>query len=331
MATQLRQAPLRDRTEDRALFVAPDGYERALWAARERLNVLLVAERGAGKTTVLRQLQLALRDGAHGGAVVFVDLAGAETPDRALALIAAAAAEALADAPVGWIPPLPRPGESDADRNTRFALDQLAELEPCTLLLDNVRAEHVGYPLFGTFRDRLWEMPHQWLVGAGELDRRWLLRPPADAFWEEVVEISLTAAAARELLERRLGARPDWLERVVEQVGTNPRSLIAAALAASRDGEGADAALAPWEDWQRRVGELDARSAALIAELSARGAVSASDPDLLSGLGWARTSLLRTLERREAAGLVESFNEPGGRGRPRRLYATTEPGRRRRG
>jgi predicted ArsR family transcriptional regulator len=68
-----------------------------------------------------------------------------------------------------------------------------------------------------------------------------------------------------------------------------------------------------------------------MAELSGREPVSASDPELLSALGWARTSLLKTLETLENAGLVASWSEPAGTGRPRRLFATTEPGSQRRG
>jgi predicted ArsR family transcriptional regulator len=70
----------------------------------------------------------------------------------------------------------------------------------------------------------------------------------------------------------------------------------------------------------------------LIAELSSRPPVSASDEELRSSLGWARTTLLRTLEQLEGEGLVESWNEPSGTGgRPRRLFTTSEPGRHRRG
>jgi hypothetical protein len=205
-------------------------------------------------------------------------------------------------------------------------------------VVDNVDAERVGFALFGTYRDRLWETPHQWIVGADRTaGKRWLLRPPADSFWEEVLDLSYTDEAARELLVRRLGSYPDWARPIVENVGANPRQLLRAALATVASQEASDSSslpgdLAEWEAWHQRVAQLDRRHSMLIAELSARPPVSASDEELLSSLGWARTTLLRILEELEKDGLVESWNEPSGSGgRPRRLFTATEPGKPRRG
>jgi hypothetical protein len=208
-------------------------------------------------------------------------------------------------------------------------------------LIDNLDAEHVGFPLFGTFRDRLWETTHQWIVAAERaVGRRWLLRPPADSFWEEVIDLDYTDEAARELLIRRLGSDPDWTGAIVENVGTNPRQLLRAALATVAAGEPSEegsnalpgANLAAWEEWHRRLAQLDRRRSMLMAELSARPPASASDEELLSSLGWSRTTLLRALEELEHEGLVQSWSEPSGSGgRPRRLFTTTEPGRARRG
>ncbi len=194
-----------------------------------------------------------------------------------------------------------------------------------------MHAQDAGFPLFGVLRDRLWETPHQWIVSGETLDRRWLLRPPADAFWEQVIELRYTAQAARTLLELRLGGSPPWIGPIVDSVGTNPRRLVSAALAASRDHDQPTIVVAAWEDWHQRLAGLERRPAMLMAELSGRQPVSASDPDLLSSLGWARTTLIKNLEQLERAGFVESFNEPGGTGRPRRLFVTLEPGKPRRG
>jgi DNA-binding MarR family transcriptional regulator len=326
MSSQLRQAPLLDRDRDKALFVLPEDFDRVSWSVRQGFNVLILGDRGQGKTSVLHQLELDLRQEQPDRHITFVDLAGADSGEVALRLLVSGAADAMGQL-LAWAPPLPRPNEPDEERNIRAALDQLMALEACTFFIDNLNARDVGFPLFGVLRDRLWETPHQWIVAGQKADRRWLLRPPADAFWEQVIELEYSADAAHELLERRLKSRPSWIVPMVESVGTNPRRLLRAALAAIHDDEQPENVVQTWEDWQKRLASLDRRSSMLMAELSGRPPVSASDPELLRSLGWARTSLLKTLESLEKQGLVESWNESAGTGRPRRLFTATEPGK----
>lgn len=332
LARNLSQRPLRDREEDSSLFVPPLGYDAALWTARQGLNTLILGVRGQGKTSVLHQMERALRQPAHSDRPpVFVDLEAAESAGVALQLLVAAGSR-VTRRPLSWIPPIALPNESAEDGATRAWLDQLTELPACVFLIDNVRPEEIGFQLFGTFRDRLWEMPHQWIAAADKLaGRRWMLRPPADSFWEEVIDLDYTTDAALELITRRLGNPPPWADAIVKNVGANPRQLLRAVLAAVRDQEQPGDSLGDWEDWHRRVADLDRRPSMLMAELSARPPVSASDPDLLESLGWARTSLLKTLEDLEREGFVESWSEPDGTGRPKRLFTATEPGRPRRG
>jgi hypothetical protein len=324
MKRSIRQAPLRDREADAALFVEPDGFGRLLWAAREGLNVLVLGPRGGGKTSALRQLQLRLRGEGGGPPAVFVDLAGARSPAMALQIVVALASEHLGTA-LPWRPVAPRPYEDDDDFTARSAIDQLEAIEPCRFLLDNASPEPVAHALFGTFRDRLWETPHQWLLAGDLHDRERLLRPPADGFWEEVVELSLTERHAADLIALRLGQRPGWLGEMVDQAGTNPRRLLRAALDATSDVEPADA-IAARRDWNARVAALGERPARLLAELESLGPVSASDPQLRDRLGWARTTVQRALNELEAAGLVRSWEQSEGQGRPRRLFTVVAPG-----
>ncbi len=326
----IRQAPLLDRDRDSSLFVAPDGYDRVSWAVGEGLNTLILGGRGQGKTSALRQLALWLRRNRPDRSATFLDLAAARSLDAALRLLVSAAAEALGQL-LEFAPPLPRPNETEAERGVRVSLDRLATFAPCTFFLDNVHAGEVGFPMFGVMRDRLWETPHHWVLSGDLWDRRWLLRPPADAFWEEVVDLRYSTESARRLIERRLGGSPAWIGPLVDSVGPNPRRLLRATLAATRGDAQPEAVIGSWETWNDRVAQLDPRASALIAELSSRGPVSASDSDLLSSLGWARTSLLGSLDLLEREGFVESWSEPAGTGRPRRLFATTEPGSPRRG
>src|SRR3954451_5707530 len=104
MDTKIRLAPLRDRDSDASLFVAQEGFDRMLRAALAGLNVLVLAPRGGGKTTALRQLQLRLRKEVPAGEVVFADLAGLTEPGSALQMLVALASEQLGDS-LPWKPP----------------------------------------------------------------------------------------------------------------------------------------------------------------------------------------------------------------------------------
>ncbi|HEX8744624.1 MAG TPA: hypothetical protein VF712_15985 [Thermoleophilaceae bacterium] len=323
MTSRLRSIPLRDRTADSLLFVPPDGFERAQTAALHNLNVLVLAPRGGGKTSALHQLELRLRDdGAP--PVVFADLAGVDAPHAALQTLVALASESIG-ADVLWKPPPARPHEADEDLAARTAIRQLAGLTACRFLIDNASAEKVAYPLFGTFRDRLWDTPHQWILAAALHDRGRLLRPPADAFWEEVVDLSLTQSQAHDLLVRRIEGTAPWAQALVGELGTtNPRQLIRAALAATIHPDGPEAVVATRRRLQEQVDRLGERPAILLEELRSRGPVSASDPELLDRLGWARTTVLRALDDLVEAGLVQTYEQPQGRGRPRRLFAPVD-------
>jgi hypothetical protein len=323
MTRSLRQSPLRDREEDAQLFVAPEGFSRLQSAVQEGANVLLLAERGGGKTTALRLLQWRLRQGGAQPPTVFVDLAGARTPGIALQTIVAEASEHLG-VPVSWRPP--RPYEADDDFNARSAIDHLGELSKCRFLIDNANADQVAYAIFGTFRDRMWETPHQWVLAADLSDQDRVTRPPADAFWDELVTLAFTAEQAAKLIALRLEERPAWLPPMVDEAGTNPRQLVRAAFEAKRHPRQPAAAIAARRAWNARVEGLAERPARLLSELQSIGPVSASDGELRARLGWARTTIQRALAELVDAGLVRSWEQPEGQGRPRRLFVAIDPG-----
>jgi hypothetical protein len=231
------------------------------------LDVLVLGAPGQGKTSVLHQLELGLRDGEAQRRAVFVDLAAASSVDAALQLLVSVAAEAGGEA-LQWTPQVPLPDEGLEESRTRTWLSQLLRLPPCTFLMDNVGAESVGFALFGTFRDRLWETSHHgcslpiaWGAALAAASAGGFVLGRGDG------ELDYSQEAAHDLLVRRLGGDPAWTGAIVENVGTNPRQLLRAALAnlappsaSTGDAQAASGGgLAEWEAWHRRVAQLDRR------------------------------------------------------------------------
>ena len=203
--------------------------------------------------------------------------------------------------------------------------------EPSTVLVDGVDAD-VAHTIFGRFRDTLWEFPHRWVV-TGDVDSRSrYLRPPADVFFETVIDLpELSAQSAHELLQRRVqtaGGDPDAdrlrpvLSQLVDSVPTRtPRNLLTAARLTLLSGDGPAAAVDAVAARQQRAATLGRPAAMLYAELENLGPVHAGDERLLDRLGYTRPRVVQLLKELEAAGLVESRSE----GR-RRIYSIPAPG-----
>src|SRR3954464_1234199 len=88
-----RQSPLGATERARRLFVPPQGFEALAAYAARGYNVLAVAERGGGKTSSLRQLQLILQEKTHPDdpVIAFLNLSPATSVDQALLLMINAA------------------------------------------------------------------------------------------------------------------------------------------------------------------------------------------------------------------------------------------------
>jgi hypothetical protein len=307
-----RQAPLTATERSRRIFVPPDGFDELVAYASRGYNVLLIAPRGEGKTSALRQLELTLQEHVHpeDPVTAFVDLAEATTVPSALArLVSAAHAEN-------------RSRRSD-DGEGAALLDALVRAPSTRFLVDNVDPQHVGYPLFGTFRDRLWDARHQFIVTVSTSDRGALLRPPADAFWEQILELTVTEEKAEALLTRRAREGAPWAGDLVAAIGPNPRRLLAAAQRVDAGLQSPDEVAADYRQRRAVVENQSTLAKRLVAELEDLGAVSASDDRLLRRVGASRPALDRGLKELEAAGLTRSYFEIDGPGRPRRMYELT--------
>ena len=102
--------------------------------------------------------------------------------------------------------------------------------ETIVAMLDDTEPSLV-HTLFGQHRDAVWRLPICWVVVGNSASTPEYLRPPADAFFEEIVELGpLSQAEAVELLERRLDGTPvhDEILRGIAagQGADTPRGLL---------------------------------------------------------------------------------------------------------
>lgn len=323
--------PLRATTPDASLYIPRPHVEVRLQRVLDRgLNTLVIGGRGSGKTTLLQRALFGAREKAASPedvAAVYVDAAPAETPLDAiervaeeLGIVRHAGQLMAAELQRVAVPAPSRRGE------TGGLLDLVRRLESVrahTILLDGLRRGQIAHTLFGRFRDELWALPHTWVVAVDPDLRSQVLTPPADAFFESVLELEPFSVDAQvALLRARLD--DDDLAVARRLVGPdygNPRRLLAATRESLVNGRSTTDVLADRERRERIAAGLSRSAGMMLAELEDLDRpVSASDEDLLNRLGLRRERATQVLNQLEGAGLVESFSEPRGPGRPRKLY-----------
>lgn len=318
----LQARPLYDSDPDAALFVAPVGWERLLGAVDHRFNVAVIAARGAGKTSTLRQLQRALR--AKGERVAFADATGVADASEFVGIVESA----MAGRPGPDDDAFPVAGGGAAGTSSVRLVQRvraLAQHPPTTLLADCAHSAHAASVLFGRLRDELWRLEHRWVVAVEDSERSILLSPPADAFFDQVVALSLRTDELLEMLRRRAPDLPEaTLTRIAEGTGT-PRAALQAVRDALLRPELEDPLAATlWR--QKQAHELGRPHSMAMFELEALGGASASDEEFLRRLGWTRARASQVLGDLAEANLVVAADEqaPSG-GRPRRVYRPAEP------
>jgi energy-coupling factor transporter ATP-binding protein EcfA2 len=206
--------------------------------------------------------------------------------------------------------------------------ERLADLQrPVCLMIDGI-SPAVAHGLFGSLRNELWALEGAgWVVagdaGAGPLYRE----PPADAFFERVVELGpLSETDGARLLRAHVPELSDTeIEAAVAAGGGNPRRLLRAAAdiqAGRRPTPSATGQLA-----NQAVDVAGPLAGALVEYLAGNGPAAASDKRLLSQIGASRQRASQLMHQLESAGLLETLeqHEPGRRGRPSRRFAVKTP------
>jgi DNA-binding MarR family transcriptional regulator len=319
---ELSGRPLFDNPLDAELFVPRPEVERLQRNCRDGTNTLLLGGFGAGKTSLLRNVFLRLR--GDGQAAAWIDGAFADDVVGLLGLIEDDLRQASIEVPV----PLPfGPGETAAVlaamRNLR---NHIPGDERVVILLDLAPGGVDPHTLFGRFRDELWQLPLTWIVAAPITMRGQLTTPPADAFFEDVIELGpLSIEQQQELVRRRMdpGDTASW--HIPGEGEGNPRRLLQLVREIVRTGEPIDAHFVARSARDAELESLSQSARVVYEYLEENGPTSASDEDLLTHLSWSRQRAAKVLAELEDNDLVRSETRQSRSGRPRKLFAIVPP------
>jgi energy-coupling factor transporter ATP-binding protein EcfA2 len=324
----LKARPLYDNLADSRLFVTPPSWDPIMRAVERRLNVLVEGPRGSGKTTLMRQIQLVMRD--QDGAVAFVD---ATAVDDVLELAvrirnsisgAPSPLQSGAELAIGAFTRVEEP-IAGASRQLAILLRAIGSQPPTTILLDASGSAESLYGFFGRMRDELWQQEHRWVVAIDEKDRSTVMRPPADAFFDLVARLEpWSTNDLADLLIRRSEGDPvadELIRNAAVGAKGNPREAIRAFSHGIVNEEDPSIMLGERAQLLDRASAIGRAPAMLMAELLDRDQASPSDEDLQSTLGVGRARLTQMFHQLEAEGLVTSeAARPTGPGRPRTVY-----------
>ncbi|HEX8769750.1 MAG TPA: AAA family ATPase [Acidimicrobiales bacterium] len=319
--------PLLDNSTDARFFSGrTEDLARLERAVGRNANALIVGPRGAGKTSLLRMLQLRLRD--QGRTVVFIDGRSVDDVRSVLRRVLERLGEVSGAPQPGW-------WRDEAD-----VLDLVAQLTATAgvmtarrdrgpvVLCDELPSAETGHTLFGRLRDDLWMTGLTWVLAVPSVWEPVVLEPPADAFFEVTVTLApLTIKDAEALVRLRVGGSlARQLTKVIRagalEPPQTPRALLQLAVAAAETSVEEAATRAGRPD---PIADLPRPEAMLVAELRWTGPASASDSQLLARLGWTRSRAVQVLRALADKGVVAGYDVPNPKGgRPLKRYRLTE-------
>jgi hypothetical protein len=324
--------PLLDNPLDTPLFVDRDReLDEAIGALTRRINVLLLGQRGIGKTSFLYRVQRELR--IRDLQVVYV--AGHALAETAADLLSVIRYH-LAEPQTVTINPFANVSSLMLPRSVRVVpegermLQEVQALrdalgdraEPAVVLLDEMPSREEARKLFARMRDEVWRLPIAWLVAANNTDAETYLKPPADAFFGRVIQLApFSNDSIHKVLQLRV---PDLdtatVDTLVQQAAGNPRRLISLAQDVAVRGGSADGLAAEAQRIRERLSDLGEPAQRLYSELEALGQASPSDDELLRRLGWKRSRAQQVMSQLEQAGLILVSQEVQDRGGPRKVF-----------
>ena len=334
--------PLAQSRADQRRFVGrareTDDIIRAVAASRP---VLLLGERGSGRTSLLNHVAWLLARQKEPCQSVIVSGEVAGTPSQLLGvLVARVQRVAEPDGSRGrWIDDLRALSMPDGPfgQVVQPAIvmelvdllgERLAALDrPVCLMVDGI-APTVAHGVFGNLRNELWALQGaSWVVAGDSAAEALYLEPPADAFFEQAVKLGpLSDADAAKLLRAHVADLTDAdIERAIAVAEGNPRRLLRAAADIQA---GIAPALVQTDDLAQRAAEAAGPLAGvLVTYLAANGPAAASDQTMLRQLGASRQRASQLMHELESAGLLETIeqHEPARRGRPARRFGLRTP------
>ena len=310
----LSQRPLGASDADHELFVnREEELARARRSLNLGLNLYVAGPPGIGRTSFLHQIQ---RDHSEAR---FIRLREFESLEDKLLEIERAVQDRGVLYRSYTESVMPRIGYPFRTKRVRVAGDPLVDLKKATnqlevdearllLLVDDLDSDGRRH-LFGRFRDELWELPIQWVVSGTDL----CLEPPADAFFESVIELGeLGQEVLGEMLYRRAlpgsteeqAALRDIADSVTATLAPcTPRRALSVArdIFLSDDAMGASNRL---EEIQELRSHLSESASRVLDGLMVHGPTHAGDEQLLAEIGVTRSRVVQLLAELESAGLA---------------------------
>jgi len=280
------------------------------------LNAYVHGPRGSGRTSFLRQVERGRPEARY------VRLHGFETLRDRLDEIERAVRGS--NALERYRPdPFSQAFKAFSTTEVKVSVDPLRYLRKATrlgdgdprpvVLVDDLDQEEC-HELFGRLRDDLWELPIQWVV-AGSVSS---LDPPADAFFDAVVELPLLDdESLRELVRRRAASGTRGEEKLLLSVVDSAIESVAPctprrALSVLRDlylSDDLAEATSQLARLQSARATLRPTANKLLDALIHHGPTHAGDAELLSEVGVTRSRVVQLLTELEAGGFVVAQRE----------------------